>query len=73
MSKLPADVDGDGLYSVCFPASREEFQFKVEDMRKQMEWANGDWIPVEDEVIFLSLFFPPKLHGFFLLVIFGWS
>ncbi|ONK62616.1 uncharacterized protein A4U43_C07F6000 [Asparagus officinalis] len=29
--------DGDLLYSVCFPASREEFQFKASEIWRQMK------------------------------------
>ncbi|ONK60477.1 uncharacterized protein A4U43_C08F18900 [Asparagus officinalis] len=40
--------DGDLLYSVCFPASREEFQFKESEIWRQMKWVKGECINVED-------------------------
>ncbi|XP_020250825.1 DUF724 domain-containing protein 3-like isoform X1 [Asparagus officinalis] len=45
-------IDGRGdlsrLYSVCFPMSREEFQFRAGEIRRRMEWVKGQWIPFED-------------------------
>ncbi|ONK71386.1 uncharacterized protein A4U43_C04F8010 [Asparagus officinalis] len=48
VTKVP-ERDGDLLYSVCFPESREEFQFKASEIRRQMKWAKGKWIDVEDD------------------------
>lgn len=51
VTKLPM-IDGRGdlsrLYSVCFPMSREEFQFRAGEIRRRMEWVKGRWIPFED-------------------------
>ncbi|ONK71685.1 uncharacterized protein A4U43_C04F11290 [Asparagus officinalis] len=47
VTKVPGR-DGDLLYSVCFLASREEFQFKASEIWRQMKWAKGECINVED-------------------------
>ncbi|ONK75221.1 uncharacterized protein A4U43_C03F14620 [Asparagus officinalis] len=48
VTKVPGR-DGDLLYSVCFPASREKFQFKASEIWRQMKWAQGKYINVDDD------------------------
>ncbi|WOL10253.1 hypothetical protein Cni_G19007 [Canna indica] len=31
-------------YSVCFPASREVIQYRVDQLRPHLEWVNGEWV-----------------------------
>ncbi|XP_078167363.1 DUF724 domain-containing protein 6-like isoform X14 [Carex rostrata] len=35
-----------GLYTVSFPNSREVFQFKPAELRPQLDYVNGKWVPV---------------------------
>ncbi|ONK70636.1 uncharacterized protein A4U43_C05F35800 [Asparagus officinalis] len=47
VTKVPGR-DGDLLYSVCFPASMEEFQFKASEIWRQIKWVKGECLNVED-------------------------
>jgi hypothetical protein len=38
-----------GLFTISFPNSREVFQFKPADIRPQLTFVNGKWIPVLGE------------------------
>ncbi|ONK59938.1 uncharacterized protein A4U43_C08F12490 [Asparagus officinalis] len=46
VTKVPGR-DGNLLYSVCFLAIREEFQFNALEIWRQIKWAKGECINVE--------------------------
>lgn len=47
-----------GLYTVSFPNSREVFQFKPAELRPQLDYVNGKWVPVlgQAQVQYLRVF-----------------